>query len=102
MNRTTSVAVIVVLLVALGAYFVIGNRRAGDEAAGEMAALSALDAKLAALEADVANVAAYEGIWENELQYTRGLDRHDETLIRNVFWSEAKASYGTLIDVEEL
>jgi hypothetical protein len=102
MNRTVSVAVIVVLLVVLGAYFLIGNRRAGDDAAGEMAALTALDAKLTALEADLANIAAYEGIWENELQYTRGLDRHDETLIRNVFWADAKASYGTLVEIETL
>jgi hypothetical protein len=105
MSRAIPVAAILLAIVLGGAY-VISNRRASDDAAtggaADLAALADLDAQLAALESDVASMAAYEGVWENELQYTRGLDRHDETLIRGSFWAEAQASYGTLIDVEEL
>jgi hypothetical protein len=105
MSRAIPVAAIL-LAIVLGGVYVISNRRAADDAAtgsaADLAVLADLDAQLAALEADVASMTAYEGVWENELQYTRGLDRHDETLIRESFWPEAQASYGTLIAVEEL
>jgi hypothetical protein len=54
------------------------------------------------LEADVAAMATYQAIWENELEYTRGLDRHDEALERAVFWPDAGISYGTAVPYEEL
>ncbi len=105
MSRAMPVAAILLVIVLGGAY-VISNRRAADDTASagaaDLAALAGIDARLAVLEADVASMSAYEGVWENELQYTRGLDRHDETLIRNSFWAEAEASYGTLIEIEEL
>jgi hypothetical protein len=85
------------LLAIAGAYSFLGERRAPGDAT-----LEALDARLAALEADVASLATYEAIWENELEYTRGLDRHDERLERAVFWPDAAISYGTLVPYEEL
>jgi hypothetical protein len=99
MNRLFLMAVLL-LLAAAGAYSLFGGRQATEVAALDR--LDALDARLAALEADVAGIATYEAIWENELQYTRGLDRHDEALERAVFWPDAAISYGTLVPYEEL
>src|SRR5262245_57522622 len=96
MSRPFAIALVLLLAIA-GAYSFLGERRATNDAA-----LEALDARLAALEADVASLATYEAIWENELEYTRGLDRHDEGLERAVFWPDAAISYGTLVPYEEL
>jgi type II secretory pathway pseudopilin PulG len=99
MNRLFAI-VVLVLLAAAGAYSLLGGRGAADGV--ERAALEALDARLAALEADVAAMGTYQAIWENELRYTRGLDRHDEALERAVFWPDAAISYGNLVPFEEL
>jgi hypothetical protein len=98
--RRQYVVVALVLVAGAAAYSLLGDRRATDVASTE--ALQALDSRLAALEADVADIATYEAIWENELEYTRGLDRHDETLERGVFWPDAGISYGTSIPYDEL
>jgi hypothetical protein len=100
MNRLF-VVVALLLLAIVGAYSLLNERRATD-AASLTVSLTALDARLAALEADVAGMATYGAIWENELEYTRGLDRHDEALERAVFWPDAAISYGNLVPYEEL
>jgi hypothetical protein len=104
MNRAISVAALGLLVVVAAAYFVGGNRRTVDDAGGQVdpATLSALEARLAEMESAVQSMADHQGILENELQYTRGLDRHDETLITDSFWPDALASYGTLVDIEGL
>lgn len=105
MTRALPLAAIVLALVAAGAYFALGSRSADDSLSATAAGLEALrrlDEQLARLEADVASMAVYEGIWANELKYTRGLDRHDEALIRDSFWTDAQVSYGTLVAIEEL
>lgn len=56
--------------------------------------IDALESGLAAHEAAVDHASVYQGILEGELTYTRGLDRHDETLIEAPFWAEAVISYG--------
>jgi len=99
MNRLFVGAALLLLAVA-GAYWLLGERRAADVPSRE--ALEAIDARLAVLEADVAGMATYQAIWENELEYTRGLDRHDEALERAVFWPDAAISYGTAVPYEEL
>jgi hypothetical protein len=99
MSRLVVIAALL-LLAAAGAYSLLGERRATEVASRD--ALAALDARFAALEADVASMATYQAIWENELEYTRGLDRHDETLERAAFWPDAAISYATLVPYEEL
>lgn len=100
MNRAFVIGVLVLLAIA-GAYTLF--RDAPDaEAPDQLATLATLDARLAAFEADVADMATYQAIWENELEYTRGLDRHDEALERAVFWPDAAISYGNLVEYEEL
>jgi hypothetical protein len=46
--------------------------------------------------------ADYRGVLDNELQYTRGLDRHDEEMISTVFWPDARVSYGELVSMDEM
>jgi SnoaL-like domain len=102
-NKLLAIAA-TVLIVGAAVYWSSGARRAPSSGArpADLAALRDLDAKLAALEADVASMATYQAIWENELEYTRGLDRHDEALERGVFWPDAGISYGTAVPYEEL
>lgn len=99
------------LVIGVGAYALLARRSAdqvaapaGAEAvdARELAALDALEAQLAALEADFQGVEDQRAIRDNEHQYTRGLDRHDNGLITDVFWPDAKVSYGTLVDIDEI
>jgi hypothetical protein len=99
MSRLSVIAVLLAIAAA-GAYWTLGDRSGTDVVSRE--ALTSLDARLAALESDVADMATYEAIWENELEYTRGLDRHDETLERAAFWPDAAISYGRLVPYEEL
>jgi hypothetical protein len=99
MNRLFFMTVLL-LLAAAGAYSLFGGRQATQVATLDR--LDALDARLAALESDLAGIATYEAIWENELEYTRGLDRHDEALERAVFWPDAAISYGNLVPYDEL
>ena len=93
----------------LGAVIVVAaaaacSRGANDsgKAAADLAVLRALDAKLATLEADVASTLTYQAIWDNELNYTRGLDRHDPALMPKSFWPEATISYSTLVKVDDI
>ncbi len=102
MNRLLVIGVLVLLAVA-GAYSLFQISSGPDAASpDELATLAALDARLAALEAAVADATTYQAIWENELEYTRGLDRHDATLENAVFWPDAAISYGNLVAYEEL
>jgi hypothetical protein len=102
-SRATAV-VLLGVVVAGGAYFAMESRDAVDDVgdADAVAALRVLDTQLAAMESTIDSMADHQGILENELQYTRGLDRHDEALIRDSFWSDARASYGTLVSMDEL
>jgi hypothetical protein len=79
--------------------------RSGNDAgkdAADLALLRALDSRLAMLEADVSSMATYQAIWDNELNYTRGLDRHDPALMPKSFWPEASISYGSPIKVADI
>lgn len=62
--------------------------------------LSELEARFAGLRADLRGVADYHDIFDNEHEYARGLDRHDNALIGSVFWPDARASYGALVDMD--
>jgi hypothetical protein len=86
-----------VLLVCAGC-----ERDGTTDGAATLASLRSLDAELAKLEADIASIITYQAISENELEYTRGLDRHDESLENSVFWRDAAISYGTLVSFDEL
>jgi hypothetical protein len=101
MNRAP-IIVAVLLLAGVATYVLLGERQTGGDDAADRAALRALDAQLTALEADVADMSTYQAIWENELRYTRGLDRHDLDLERAVFWPEAAISYSTLVDLADI
>lgn len=61
-----------------------------------------LEKSLAAIEADLELVAVQRAVLDNELAYTRGLDRHDEVLIDGAFWPDAQASYGKLVEIDRL
>lgn len=79
------------------------GRDAGGEGAwdeSDIARLSKYEAQLDELESGLEEVGVYRTILDNELQYTRGLDRQDEELIDNSFWPDAEASYGEKIDME--
>lgn len=105
MNRTF-ISTLALLVAGGGAYLLI-ERHADDNggAAGDavdLAALRALEAQIAKLEADLQPVVDYRAILDNELQYTRGLDRHDDELIVDVFWPDAQVSYGALVSMDEM
>lgn len=73
-----------------------------NDANGDLAELRALNAQLGEIEAALEGISTYEAIWENELRYTRGLDRHDLDLERPVFWPDAAISYGSLLNLEDI
>jgi hypothetical protein len=74
--------------------------RAGE---GESApSLPDIAAELSRMEAALEKISTDGAILENELRYTRGLDRHDEAMIRDAYWPEAKVAYGVLRPVPEL
>jgi hypothetical protein len=92
---------------ALGAAACDRNAGIDSDAAGsadpaDLALLTALEARTAELEADLQTAWDYRGILDNELQYTRGLDRHDEAMISTVFWPDARVSYGELVSMDEM
>jgi outer membrane murein-binding lipoprotein Lpp len=68
----------------------------------DASALASLDMQLGGLESDVRQVADDSAILQNELKYTRGLDRHDETLARDAFWPDAVITYGNVVPVNEI
>jgi hypothetical protein len=53
-----------------------------------------LEKSLAAIEADLELVAVQRAVLDNELAYTRGLDRHDEVLIDGAVVGKAKVISG--------
>jgi hypothetical protein len=98
-----------ILLVVMGVVAVACDRNAGVDPAttggpdaADLAMLDALEARVAQIEADLKPEADYRGILDNELQYTRGLDRHDEEMISTVFWPDARVSYGELVSMDEM
>lgn len=104
-KRTVLLAAVILSAAACGgdADDNVEAARSADEAtAADLALLSTLEARVAELEADLEPEANYLGILDNELQYTRGLDRHDEDLISTVFWPEARVSYGALVSMDEM
>lgn len=105
MNRTTVLAGAGFLIAAAVVWW-SGSGSAGDAALsadeGQLAELTALEERLAGLEAAVHEVATFRAVLDNELQYTRGLDRHDEELIRDAYWPNAAVTYGIRRAVEEL
>lgn len=97
--RRAVLAVVAVIAVAAAC------SRGGDgsgKAAADLALLRALEAKLTKLDADMAALTTYQAIWDNELNYTRGLDRHDPALMPKSFWPEASISYGSPVDVADI
>ena len=80
----------------------VDSATAGAATPAELAMLTSLEARVAELNADLQPDWDYRGILDNELQYTRGLDRHDETLISTVFWPDARVSYGELVSMDEM
>jgi hypothetical protein len=98
MSRAILGAVVVVAAAAACS----GGGNDAAKGAAELGALRALDAKLSKLEADVASMATYQAIWDNELNYTRGLDRHDPALMPKSFWPEASISYGSPVKVADI
>jgi hypothetical protein len=74
----------------------------GTEAGADNAALPEIAAQLSAMESALEKLSTDREILENELRYTRGLDRHDDPMIRDAYWPEAAVSYGTLRPVEGL
>ena len=57
--------------------------------------LTALNAKVAAMEPIVADLEERKKIHEVYIHYGRGIDRLDETLYRSAFWPDAQINYGT-------
>jgi hypothetical protein len=90
--------------VAMGASAALGGCTPDtpDDASVDLAELRAIDAQLGEIEAAFERVGTYESIWENELRYTRGLDRHDLDLERSVFWSDAAISYGAPLNLDDI
>lgn len=74
----------------------------GGKSGADAAALASLDAQIAVLESDVRQVADDSAILQNELKYTRGLDRHDEKLTRDAYWPDAVITYGNVVPVDEI
>jgi outer membrane murein-binding lipoprotein Lpp len=74
----------------------------GGKADADAATLASLDAQIAGLESDVKQVADDSAILQNELKYTRGLDRHDEKLTRDAYWPDAVITYGNVVPVDEI
>ena len=108
MSRGLIVTAAVLLVAGLGAYYFLGEQAvdgAGSTGAvdsADLALLGTLETELAELEAELAPVADYLAIFDNEHKYTRGLDRHDEALINDVFWPDARVSYGALVSMDEM
>jgi hypothetical protein len=83
-----------ILLAACGA----DNKSSAEDPA----TLAALDKQLAGLESGTKQFADEAAILENELRYTRGLDRHDASLARAAFWDDAVINYGNVVPVDTI
>lgn len=101
-----SIGLLAAAVAAYSGFLALGHparaQQSGDIVAADLALLRALEARLRALESSIELVADHRAILDNELKYTRGLDRHDETLIGDSFWHDAEASYGTLVSIDGL
>lgn len=64
--------------------------------------LQEIESELSSMESAVSIMTAHEAILENEIEYDRGLDRHDESLVRNIFWPDAALSYGSRVTIADL
>jgi hypothetical protein len=102
MNRVIPLAVIGVGAVACGGNGSVDAEATNGASPGDLAMLSGLEARVAQLETALQPETDYRGILDNELQYTRGLDRHDEEMISTVFWPDARVSYGELVSMDEM
>lgn len=93
-------------MVALGTVALLAACSSGPEdgsgGANSGASLPDVAAEISRMEAAVDRLSTDGEILANELRYTRGLDRHDEPMIRDVYWPEAAISYGTLRPVSEI
>lgn len=104
MKERTALTVPLLVAALIAVYSVNGcttDFRDALESHGSANALDALEAQLDELEATVQAIADHRAVWDRELLYTRGLDRHDEELINDTFWPDAEASYGTLVSMDE-
>jgi hypothetical protein len=90
-----------VVVAAAAGYLVIANHRA-ERRDADAAAVAELAAAISIIERDIVALSDYEAIVSNEHEYDRGLDRHDEVLISNVFWPDAALIYGPRVPVAEL
>jgi len=103
MRGTAAAAVGVLVLAALAWVFLLQPEKSeGWEQINprDLALLGELESRFAELRADVQEIADYRDIFDNEHEYARGLDRHDNALIGSVFWPDARASYGSLVDMD--
>jgi hypothetical protein len=96
-----SLVVLGLTVAAVAGYLSSVDRSRSDDTA-DLELLASLEARLGEIESQLMHVADYRAVLDNELQYTRGLDRHDEGLINASFWADAQASYGTLVSMDEL
>jgi hypothetical protein len=102
MNRAILLAVFVMGATACDRNAGVDADATSSAAPADLALLATLEARVAEFEANLQPEADYLGILDNELQYTRGLDRHDEALISTVFWPDARVSYGELVSMDEM
>ncbi len=96
--RITRIDVLIAALVAVP----LVASCSGEKSEADAATLASLDAQVAALESDIKQVADDSAILQNEMKYTRGLDRHDEPLTREAYWPDAVITYGNVVPVVEI
>lgn len=89
-------------IAVVASYWVIANNRGAQHEPAGAAALADLQTAISAVERELAVLSDYDALAANELQYDRGLDRHDEGLISDVFWPDAQLIYGARVPVAEL
>jgi len=98
--RCRSAAVVMGLLVAS-----CSSGQGGHSAAAVSAndpSLAGISERITAAAATLETLATDREILENELRYTRGLDRHNDDLIRDAYWQDAAVTYGVLRPVSGL
>ena len=98
--RAGKAAIQVVAILCMAACSSESAERSGTGAEAEVPA--DLVAQLSQMEATLEKVDTPEAILVNELRYTRGLDRHDEPMIRDAYWPDAAVTYSILRPVSGL
>ncbi|MEJ0034775.1 MAG: nuclear transport factor 2 family protein [Gammaproteobacteria bacterium] len=91
-----------VLFAAMAALPLLAACTDGEKSEVDAAALASAEKQVAELESAVRQVADDSAILQNELKYTRGLDRHDEKLSRDAFWPDAIITYGNVIPPNDI